>query len=49
MFRKSVWIPILIVVLAVMGCGLYYSSRVGKQEPVKVYKSVEVRNFAQDR
>ena len=30
MFRKSVWIPILIVLLAVMGCGLFYSSRVSK-------------------
>ena len=46
MFRKSVWIPILIVLLAVMGCGLFYSSRVGKQEPAKVYKPVKVENPA---
>ena len=42
MFRKSVWIPILIVLLAVMGCGLFYSSRVSKQEPVKIYNPIEV-------
>ena len=29
-----------------MGCGLFYSSRVGKQEPVQVYKPVEVKNPA---
>ena len=46
MFRKSVWIPILIVLLTVIGGGLFYSSRVGKQEPAKVYKPVEVKNPA---
>ena len=46
MFRKSVWIPFLIVLLTVIGGGLFYSSRVGKQEPAKVYKPVEVENPA---
>ena len=46
MFRKRVWIPILIVLLAVMGCGLFYNSRVSTQEPVKFYKRVEVETSA---
>ena len=46
MFRKSVWIPILIVLLAVMGCGLFYSSRVSNQVPVKFYKRVEFKTSA---
>ena len=43
MFRKSTWIPILIVLLAVMGCGLFYSSRISKQMPLKFYKRVEFK------
>ena len=46
MFRKSVWIPILSVLLAVMGCGLFYNSHVSNQEPVKFYKRVEVETAA---
>ena len=42
MFPKSIWIPILIVVLAVIGCGLFYAKRTAEQEPVNVYKPVEV-------
>ena len=43
MLKKRVWIPILSVLLVVIGCGLFYSSRVGKQAPAKVYKPVEVQ------
>ena len=42
MFRKSVWLPILIAGLFVMGCGLFYGRKVVNQEPIKVYKPVEV-------
>ena len=42
MLRKRVWIPILIVLLVAMGCGLFYNRRIAKQEPIKVYKAVEV-------
>ena len=40
MFREKVWIPILIVLLVVMGCGLFYSKRVANQEPVKIHHPV---------
>ena len=46
MFRKSVWIPILIVLLAVMGCGLFYNSRISNQLPLKFYKRVEFKTSA---
>ena len=46
MFRKSVWIPILIVLLAVMGCGLFYNSRIRNQVPLKFYKRVEFKTSA---
>ena len=42
MFRKSVWIPILIVLLAVIGCGLFYGKRLAQEDSVKVHKPVEV-------
>ena len=42
MLKKKIWIPILIVLLAVIGCGLFYRQQVSKQEPVKVYKVSEV-------
>lgn len=42
MFRKRVWVPILIVLLTVMGCGLFYGRQVAKQSPVKRYNPVEV-------
>ncbi|MCY3553490.1 MAG: hypothetical protein OXH39_23785 [Candidatus Poribacteria bacterium] len=38
MLRKRMWIPLLIVLLPAMGCGLFYGRKVAKQEPVKVYK-----------
>ena len=40
MFKKNTWIPILIVLLVVMGCGLFYSKRVANQEPVKIHHPV---------
>ena len=42
MLKKKIWIPILIVLLVVIGCGLFYARQVSKQAPVKVYKVVEV-------
>ena len=42
MLKKKIWIPILMVLLAVIGFGLFYARQVSKQEPVKVYKTVEV-------
>lgn len=42
MFPKSVWLPILIAVLFVMGCGLFYGRQVANQAPIKTYKPVEV-------
>ena len=42
MLKKKIWIPILIVLLVVIGCGLFYARQVSKQAPVKVYKAVEV-------
>lgn len=44
MFPKSVWIPVLIVVSFVMGCGLYYGRQVANQEPITTYKPVEVES-----
>ncbi len=42
MLKKKIWLPILIVLLAMIGCGLFYARQVSKQAPVKVYKVVEV-------
>lgn len=42
MLKKKIWLPILIVLLVVIGCGLFYARQVSKQAPVKVYKVVEV-------
>ncbi len=42
MLNKNVWIPILILVLVVIGFGLFYRQKVATQAPVKVYKPVEV-------
>ena len=44
--RKRVWIPILIVLLAAIGCGLFYERQVSKQEPVKVYTPVTPERVA---
>ena len=46
MLRKRVWIPILILLLVAMGCGLFYGRKAAKQEPVKIYKPVEVEKPA---
>ena len=43
MLQKKFWIPILIVLIAVVGCGLFYSKRIAQQEPVKVHKPVEAQ------
>ena len=43
MFRKSVWLPILSALLFVIGCGLFYGRKVANQEPIKVYKPVDVK------
>lgn len=42
MLRKRIWIPIVSVLVIAMGCGLYYGQKTANQEPVKVYKPVEV-------
>ena len=42
MFRKRFWIPILSVLVIAMGCGLFYGRKVANQEPIKIYKPVEV-------
>ena len=45
MLSKKFWIPIYVsVFVIVMGFGLFYGRKVAKQEPVKVYKAVEVEN-----
>lgn len=46
MFRRRFWLPLLIVLLVFVGCGLFYGRRVAKQEPVKIYKPVEVAGEA---
>lgn len=49
MFRKSVWIPILSAGLFVVGCGLFYGRQVANQEPIKIYKPVEVEKQAKPK
>ena len=51
LLQKNVWIPILIVLLAVVGIGLFYGQHIAKQsvsdqEPIKIYKAVEVETPA---
>lgn len=41
--RKRVWIPILIVLLAVIGCSLFYSQKTTNQEPITIIKPVEMK------
>ena len=41
--QKKFWIPILIVLLAVIGCGLFYNQKTANQEPVTSIKPVEVK------
>ena len=40
--RKRIWIPILSVLVIAMGCGLFYGRKPANQEPIKIYKAVEV-------
>ena len=42
MLKKNIWIPLLSVLVIAMGCGLFYGQKVANQEPVKVYKPVEI-------
>ena len=42
LLQKNVWIPILILLLVVMGVGLFYRQKTATQEPVKIYKPVEI-------
>ncbi len=51
MLAKRFWIPVLIVLLAVVGIGLFYGQHIAKQsvtdqEPIKIYKAVEVEKPA---
>ena len=46
MSKKRLWIPILTLVLIAIGFGLFYERKVAKQEPVPVYKPVEVEREA---
>ena len=46
MLNKNVWIPILSVLVIAMGCGLFYGQKVANQEPIKVYKPVDVQQPA---
>ena len=46
LLQKKVWLPILIVLLVVIGCGLFYARQVSKQEPIKIYKAVEIEQPA---
>lgn len=44
MFIRKYWLPLTVFVLiALMGCGLFYGRKSAKQEPVKIYKAVEVK------
>ncbi|MCG9131568.1 hypothetical protein J5I95_07800 [Candidatus Poribacteria bacterium] len=40
--QKKFWIPILIVLLAIIGCGLFYNQKTANQEPVMSIKPVGV-------
>ena len=42
MFRPRIWIPILVLLVIAMGCGLFYGRKVANQEPIKIYKTTEV-------
>lgn len=51
LFQKNVWIPLLILVLVAIGFGLFYGQHIAKQsvtdqEPIKIYKAVEVETPA---
>ena len=42
MFRKKVWIPLVIFLVAVIGYSLWHGYKVANQQSVKVHKPVEV-------
>ena len=44
MLQKKIWIPILIVLIALVGYVLFYGQLLDNQESVKVYKPVEVES-----
>lgn len=46
MFAKKIWIPIVSVIVIAMGCGLYYRQKTANQEPIKIYKAVEIEQPA---
>ena len=41
MSTKKIWIPIGLVLIALMGLGLYSGHRTANQEPIKIYKPTE--------
>ena len=49
MFSKKVWIPILIILLAAIGCGLLYRQNGTEQAPIKAYKPAEVQQIAHQK
>ncbi|MCY3549178.1 MAG: hypothetical protein OXH39_01870 [Candidatus Poribacteria bacterium] len=43
MFIRKYWLPLTVFVLiALMGCGLFYGRKAAKQEPIRIDKGVEV-------
>ncbi|MDE0424694.1 MAG: hypothetical protein OXN25_07495 [Candidatus Poribacteria bacterium] len=44
MLNKKLWLPILIVLLIVIGIGVWRGQQVSEQAPIKVYKPVEVED-----
>ncbi|MDE0424264.1 MAG: hypothetical protein OXN25_05305 [Candidatus Poribacteria bacterium] len=42
MLNKKIWLPILIVLLIVIGIGVWRGQQAANQAPIKVYKPVEV-------
>ena len=42
MLKKKIWIPILIVLLAVIGYGLFHRQKTADQEPITIIKPVEI-------
>ena len=42
MLKKKIWLPILILLLVVMGVGLFYRQKTADQEPITIIKPVEI-------
>lgn len=40
MLEKKIWIPVVLVLIAFLGCGLFSGRKVANEEPVKVYKPI---------